>query len=146
MRNYYDVLEIKNSATPDEIKQAFRKCAKKYHPDKDLNDKTLPDKFKEINEAYSVLSDEESKKKYDEKISKSKGFNGKNSNTKQDVHNKNSHGNKGNPIENLNKQFEQFFGFNAGSSDVKENLYGKDTGNPINTSNIFNSFFNPKKK
>ncbi len=64
-RDYYEVLGIKKGATESEIKSAFRKKALKYHPDKNPNDKEAESKFKEINEAYSVLSDSDKKDKYD---------------------------------------------------------------------------------
>ena len=56
-RDYYEVLGIQKGASDDEIKKAFRKLAVKYHPDKNPGDKAAEEKFKEINEAYSVLSD-----------------------------------------------------------------------------------------
>ena len=64
-RDYYEVLGLKKGASEDEIKKAFRKMAMKYHPDKNPGDKTAEEKFKEVNEAYSVLSDPEKKSKYD---------------------------------------------------------------------------------
>ena len=67
MKNFYEILEVHKDATKDEIKKSFRNLAKKYHPDTNINDKTLSEKFQLINEAYSVLSDEKSRKEYDEK-------------------------------------------------------------------------------
>ena len=56
-RDYYEVLGLQKGASEDEIKKAFRKMAMKYHPDRNPGDKEAEEKFKEINEAYSVLSD-----------------------------------------------------------------------------------------
>ena len=64
-RDYYDVLGVSKSASPDELKSAYRKLAVKYHPDKNPGDKTAEDKFKEASEAYGVLSDKSKKENYD---------------------------------------------------------------------------------
>ena len=64
-RDYYEVLGLQKGASEDEIKKAFRKMAMKYHPDKNPGNKEAEEKFKEVNEAYSVLSDPDKKSKYD---------------------------------------------------------------------------------
>ncbi len=63
--DYYKTLGVDKKATPDEIKKAFRKLAVKYHPDRNPGDKSAEEKFKEINEAYAVLSDPQKKEQYD---------------------------------------------------------------------------------
>ncbi|MCD8388252.1 MAG: molecular chaperone DnaJ [Bacteroidales bacterium] len=65
-RDYYEVLGVSKTATPDEIKKAYRKLAIKYHPDKNPGDKAAEEKFKEAAEAYDVLSNEEKRQKYDQ--------------------------------------------------------------------------------
>lgn len=65
-KDYYKSLGVSETASEAEIKQAFRKLAKEYHPDRHPNDKQAEEKFKEINEAYEVLSDPQKKKQYDE--------------------------------------------------------------------------------
>lgn len=65
-RDYYEVLGVKKDASDDEIKKAFRKLAIKYHPDKNPGDKAAEEKFKEANEAYSVLSDKTKRSRYDQ--------------------------------------------------------------------------------
>ena len=64
-KNYYDILGVSKTATQDEIKSAYRKLAKQYHPDFHPGDKAAAEKFKEINEANAVLSDEGKRKQYD---------------------------------------------------------------------------------
>ncbi len=64
-RDYYEVLGLSKGASEDDIKKAFRKMAMKYHPDRNPGDKEAEEKFKEINEAYAVLSDPDKKDKYD---------------------------------------------------------------------------------
>src|SRR5438046_8021889 len=65
-KDYYSTLAVAKTATEKEIKQAYRKLARKHHPDVNPNDKSAEAKFKEINEAYEVLGDPAKRKKYDE--------------------------------------------------------------------------------
>ncbi len=65
-RDYYEVLGVSKNASADDIKKAYRKLAKENHPDLHPNDKACETRFKEINEAYEILSDEDKKKKYDQ--------------------------------------------------------------------------------
>lgn len=65
-RDYYEVLGVNKGASGDEIKKAFRKMSKKYHPDLNPGDKAAEENFKEVNEAYQVLSDDEKRQRYDQ--------------------------------------------------------------------------------
>lgn len=64
-KNYYEILWVSKTATEEELKKTYRKLAMKYHPDRNKWDKEAEKKFKDINEAYSVLSDKEKRKQYD---------------------------------------------------------------------------------
>ena len=65
-RDYYEVLGVPKTATPEEIKKAYRKKAMQYHPDRNPDDPTAEEKFKEVSEAYEILSDESKRQKYDQ--------------------------------------------------------------------------------
>src|SRR6516162_8260521 len=65
-KDYYKTLGVSRTANQDDIKKAFRKLARQFHPDTAKDKKTAEEKFKEINEAYEVLSDSAKRKKYDE--------------------------------------------------------------------------------
>src|SRR5438270_13747414 len=65
-KDYYKTLGVSKNASEKEIRQAYRKLARKYHPDVNPDDKAAEEKFKEINEANEVLSDPEKRKRYDE--------------------------------------------------------------------------------
>jgi curved DNA-binding protein len=65
-RNYYDILGVNKDATPEEVKKAFRKLARQYHPDLNPGNQEAEDRFKDINEAYEVLSDLDKRTQYDQ--------------------------------------------------------------------------------
>ena len=78
VRNYYEMLGVNKNASSSEIKKAYRTLAIKYHPDRNLGNKAAEEKFKDINEAYEILSDQTRRVQYDQSISRNflnKGFN-----------------------------------------------------------------------
>ena len=66
MRDYYDILGVRKNASEKDIKSAYRKLARKYHPDHNPDDKSAEDRFKEITEAHEVLSDPKQRALYDQ--------------------------------------------------------------------------------
>jgi len=147
VKDYYKILEISINATKDDIKKAFRSLAKKYHPDRNVNDENALIKFQEVNEAYEVLSNEDSRKEYDKKISdfKQRNSTGTNSKNNKSNNDKRKSQDRSDSIENLNKYFESFFGFDANANNINKDKL-KNQKNPIDTSNMFESFFKPHSK
>lgn len=116
MSDYYAVLGLQKTANENEIKKAYRKLAMKYHPDKNQNDKNAEDKFKEISEAYSVLSDPEKRKIYDK-------------------YGKDGLNQQGGMNFNANDIFKHFFGNSFGGDDDNDfNPFGNFFGNSFNQS------------
>src|SRR5262245_36663997 len=76
--DYYDILGVKRDASVDEIKKAYRKLARQYHPDRNPGDKQAETKFKEVQNAYDVLSDPKKRSQYDQfgEAGRNRGFSG----------------------------------------------------------------------
>ena len=123
-RDYYAVLGVKKGAPDGEIKKAYRKLAMQYHPDRNQGDKGAEEKFKEVSEAYAVLSDKRKRQEYD-----TVGYSGFHKRyTQEDIF-------KGFDIGDLFKDY------GGGSEDIFSTLFsgGKRTSNRVN----FKDFFNP---
>lgn len=112
--DYYKILEIDKSATVDDIKKAYRKMARKYHPDLNPNDAVAVAKFKEINEANEVLSNPENRKKYDKYGKDWKHADELDKQKEQQQYNRSQQSNYGNASENdYSDFFESMFGGGA---------------------------------
>ena len=98
-KDYYDILNVSKSASDSEIKSAYRKLAMKYHPDRNPDDKSAENKFKEVSEAYDILKDSEKRSAYD-----------------QFGHSAFTNSNGG--------QSQGFGGFSGGFSDIFEDMFG----------------------
>lgn len=138
--NPYKVLEVSDKASFEDIRKSYRKLARKYHPDANPGDKNAEEKFKEINDAYTILSDEGKRAEYDKKAA-SGGMKNKNSNKNKapfgqspfmrspfgenplnrDKNTENTENTErtttdfgfGVDKESINNQFASFFGFNT---------------------------------
>lgn len=103
--NLYQILGVSSNASEDTIKRAYRKAAKDCHPDTHPGDRKAEERFKEIGEAYQILSNKEKRKKYDEKISVKR----KRQNT-ENVKRNTAKADYINP-EDVKKEFERYMGF-----------------------------------
>lgn len=119
-KDYYKILGVERSASQDEIKKAYRKLAVKYHPDKNPDDKVAEEKFKEISEAYQVLGNADTRKKYDElganwKQYENAGFSG-------------FGGGQGFGASGFSDFFDMFFGGQGAGFDIREFMGGMGGG------------------
>ncbi|WP_438347736.1 DnaJ domain-containing protein [Paenibacillus sp. FA6] len=148
MTNYYHVLGIGREAQAAEIKQAYRQLAKRYHPDTNQGSEEATERFKQIHEAYEVLSNESSRQEYDARSSST--------NSQQSQQHKNAPSGpsgraKSNPAafnpEQMRKQFDQFFGYQGKSKEESSQPKdGRNGTNPLDTSAMFDRYFGTKKK
>ncbi|MCS6802919.1 MAG: J domain-containing protein [Chloroflexota bacterium] len=125
-RDYYAILGVPRTASEKEIKAAFRKLARKYHPDLNPGDKSAEERFKEINEAYEVLSNPESRKKYDQY-----GHNWKHADQFEAARQASQQASRARSGRTAAFDFEEFFspggGGGSGFADIFEQLFRSDT-------------------
>src|ERR1700733_500755 len=113
MADYYNVLEVSRTATADEVKKAYRKKALQYHPDKNPGDAEAEKKFKEISEAYEVLSDDKKRQMYDRY-------------GKEAVHGAAAGGRRGGGYESMDEALRTFMGAfgGSGADSIFESFFG----------------------
>lgn len=144
MRNYYEILGVSKQASNEEIKKAYRKLARKYHPDVNPGNKEAEEKFKKVNEAYNILIDESKRKAYDDKPDSSNGRDNKNSGFQKER--KTQEGSKKFDMDEVERTFERFFGFNPNTKEASINKDKNDKKNPLDASDIFDKYFGFRKK
>lgn len=127
-KDYYKILGVPKNATEKDIKAAYRKLARKLHPDVNPNDKAAQDKFKDVNEAYEVLGDAEKRKKYNELGANWQQFEQHQRTGDQGPF---QWGDGGSQYRTVNpEEFEQIFGDLGGSSDFFRTFFGGLGGEP----------------
>ncbi len=144
MTDWYQVLGVPRQATEEMIKKAYRRLAKTYHPDTHQGNQEYENKFRQISEAYSILSDKEKRKKYDKKLQDSE-FVEEKERTKE---NRRGETPKAETIDfrNVYRNFEQFFGFNPDTKDIlNEDKLKQKAGNPLDASVLFEQFMGIKR-
>lgn len=129
----YQVLGVKPSDSGDTIKKAYRKAAKECHPDTHPGNRRAEERFKEIGEAYRILSDKERRKAYDEKSAPQTAGWGKKAGTER-----RSTGSVPFDPAQMQSEFERFFG--AGSAGGKESRGSAQKTNPIDMSAVFERY------
>lgn len=117
--NYYQVLGVDKNATPEQIKQAYRKLAFQYHPDRNMNDPAASQKMMEINEAYATLSDPRKRQEYDmlgERYGSAAHDQFRQAHSQEDIF-------RGSDINQVFEEFAKSFGFRS-SDEVLKDFYG----------------------
>lgn len=142
MEDWYRILQITELASGEEVKAAYRKLAKKYHPDAHPGDKECESRFQEISEAYSILSDPEKRRVYDEKRNQTlKGQRSRKTSAKNQMPD-------AEPVDfrNIHKNFERFFGFNPDTKEiVNEEKLNPGSHNPLDATDLFEKFMGIKR-
>lgn len=143
MKNHYETLGVSKNATQEQIKDAYRKLSKKHHPDVSGGSKESERIFLEGQEAYKILKDVASRKAYDIRLEDAVKGN--------DYAHDNSNGNSRESstvkkqefnMNNIEKNFEHFFGFNPKTKEMSTSNNQQKKKNPIDTTDLFERFFN----
>lgn len=150
MADYYERLGVSRNAEASEIKAAYRKLAKRHHPDANRGDPQAEQRFKDIVEAYETLSDVERRAAYDERLQRGNfGTPGKSGKPGPEAQRRTGGGAAAaEPFDpaRMREQFEQFFAMPRKGQKDSEQGKSAEGKNPLDTSALFNSFFGYRKK
>jgi DnaJ-class molecular chaperone len=136
MMNYYEILGVGRGISPEDLKKAYRKLARKYHPDVNPGNKEAEATFKKINEAYNTLSDPTLKAAYDSRLE------GNINTTQKNISNCERDKPSFDP-RNLEKEFASFFGFHPKTGEMSRRPENKS--DPMDTTELFERYFKIKK-
>ncbi len=137
--DYYRALEVPEQADESQIKQAYRKLAKKYHPDLNPDDPTAEEKFKEIVEAYKVLGDGAKRKEYDLKRAKNRGKRQYTTSESAKTPDMNI------DFGNLSRDMARYFGFSFREDSTDRGSHRKEEKkNPLDVTDMFEAFMKVK--
>lgn len=143
-KTLYEVLGLSQQAAEAEIKRAYRKLSKEYHPDAHPGDANCEKKFREVSEAYRVLSNPEKRKTYNQELQAAKQ-------NRQHIPprkgtDRQTNQMSGFDFQNINKSFESFFGFNANTKKVvNEDKLAPKTKPPLDAGDMFETFMGIKR-
>ncbi len=144
MKDYYKILQVERTATQEEIKKSFRKLAKKFHPDVNKNNPKAEEVFKEMNEAYGILGDENKRAEYDNRLfgkeeQTQRGFQQKTNFEDRPSRRKRTQSAAPN-FQNTGNIFENFFGFDPNGESVNMS-YNNENVRPMKTSEAYKHIF-----
>ncbi len=136
--DYYNILGVSEQAEEEQIKQAYRRLAKKYHPDLNPNDSEAEEKFKNVVEAYETLGDADKRKEYDLKKTKTGDGRKRESTASAKSPNKN--------MADFTKDMERYFGFSFAGGQAEKQKTGADgkKRNPLDVTEMFEAFMKVK--
>ena len=144
MENFYDILGISQNASGEEIKKAYRRLSKKYHPDANPGDKEAAEHFARVAEAYAVLQDPEKRRKYDLSLQKKSQNPFRENSGKRAA----ASGKGGIDFGDLESRFSQFFGFRAEQGNMDKDgscMNGNKNKNPIDMTDVFEKYMGIRK-
>lgn len=151
MADYYELLDVSRDASAAEIKQAYRKLAKKHHPDTNQGSEEAVQKFKQIHEAYETLRSEASRQAYDDRLRQKESSGGRTAERGGARGTGKGEGTARTGVytppdaANMAAEFEKFFGFNPKTKQGTPGKSGKKQEGPLDADDMFGRFFGFRK-